>query len=295
MSAITGNTSTHGPESVFIGNESPYIDVLDKHSRLQLIVADRLGRKAREFFGSAFDYAKENNIDLMSAKEYISHPAPVDLIVVSGYPKLIPPRLIKHPRIAIINIHQSFLPAYRGKHPLNWVIINGEKYAGITIHHINEKFDDGRIICQERVKINKTHTVMDIHWKTVAKGKVLLRRILKMIGRKELKGFRQDMTKASYYPPRTPREGRIVWHESAEQIINRVRALVEPYPGAYFYYKRNRIVIDSAEVIDIKTPGRGIGKPFVSGKHCVVRTGKGFVKITGIRNQNIDLLKLVGA
>ena len=60
--------------------------------------------------------------------------------------KLIPKKIINHPRMGIINIHQSLLPAYKGRHPLNWAIINGEKYTGVTIHKINEAYDDGEII-----------------------------------------------------------------------------------------------------------------------------------------------------
>ena len=57
--------------------------------------------------------------------DFIRSPKRADIIVVSGYAKRIPRKVIDSARVATVNIHQSLLPTYRGRHPLNWAIIKG--------------------------------------------------------------------------------------------------------------------------------------------------------------------------
>ena len=82
----------------------------------------------------------------------------IDLIILSGFLKLVHKDIIYHFDKKIINIHPSLLPLYGGKgmYGMNVhkkVIENGEKYSGISIHYVNEKYDDGDIIIQQKQKI----------------------------------------------------------------------------------------------------------------------------------------------
>lgn len=280
-------------KTTFIGNESPFLEVLKKNSDLRVIVCERVSSGTKKYFGSSYDYAKKNNIQIMSPENYFSNPVAADLIIVSGYPKLIPPKVIAHPKTGIINIHQSLLPAYRGRHPLNWAIINGEKYTGITIHHINNKFDGGNIICQEKVSVDKDDTIMDVYNKTVIKGKIMLKKVLNMACTKSFNGIRQGSESASYYPPRSPKDGKIDWNDNAVKIKNLVRALTVPYPGAYFYYKGKKIIIDEAEFTGNCQNEYEAGKPFILKGAVIIKTGKGFLKILKIRNKNLNLHSLI--
>ncbi len=269
------------------------MEVLKKHSNLHIIVCERVNNKTKKHFGSSYDYARKNNIQIISPVNYFSNPVATDLIIVSGYPKLIPPKVIAHPKIGIINIHQSLLPAYRGRHPLNWAIINGEKYTGITIHHINKKFDGGNIICQEKVSVDKDDTIMDVYNKTVAKGNKMLKKVFKMACTKSFNGNRQDSESASYYPPRSPKDGKIDWNNSAVKIKNLIRALTMPYPGAFFNYERKKIIIDKAEIMGNCRNGYEAGKPFILKGAVIIKTGKGSLKILKIRNKNLNLHSLI--
>ena len=153
------------------------LDVLNKFTQLALIVCKPLRGNGRKYFGSAHRFARENQIPVSAPEVYMSNQVAADVIVVSGYPKRIPKGIIHSARIAAINIHQSLLPAYRGRHPLNWAIINGETLTGVTLHYLNERFDDGKIIKQESVKIEKNDTIMDVYQKTAKKGQKLLQMI----------------------------------------------------------------------------------------------------------------------
>ncbi len=84
-----------------------------------------------------------------------------DLVVLAGFLWLIPEDLIR--TFPIINIHPALLPQYGGKsmyghHVHEAVIRNGEKYSGITIHYVNEKYDDGAIIFQARCCVEPNDT-----------------------------------------------------------------------------------------------------------------------------------------
>ena len=85
-----------------------------------------------------------------------------DLIILAGYLKKIPPKLIK-----IINIHPSLLPKYGGKgmygdNVHNQVLFNNEKETGITIHYVNEKYDRGEVIFQKKINLQKDETLNTI-------------------------------------------------------------------------------------------------------------------------------------
>lgn len=270
----------------FLGNESPYLQVIKDQAFLHLVVCEKVSWKVKKYFGSSYDFARRNRIQIMEPHVYVNNPIVTDLIIVSGYPKLIPPKIINHPKIGIVNIHQSLLPAYGGRHPLNWAIINGEKYTGITIHHVNEKFDDGKIIFQERVKIGSEDTIMDVYYKTVEKGKKLLRKLLSTIIKDGINGLVQNKQPGSYFPPRIPKDGRINWKEPAIKIKNLVRALVEPYPGAYFYYKGWKIILENVRVVDNRSIAADIGKPILSNGKVLVKTGSGTLEILKTRNSN---------
>lgn len=87
----------------------------------------------------------------------------IDLIVLAGFLWLIPPELIGRFPDRIINIHPALLPKYGGKgmygrHVHEAVIANGEKESGISIHYVNEIYDDGKIILQEKCEVKPDDT-----------------------------------------------------------------------------------------------------------------------------------------
>ncbi len=85
----------------------------------------------------------------------------INLVVLAGFLWLVPEKMVQ--KFKIINIHPALLPQYGGKNMYGMkvhkaIIENKEPYSGITIHRVNEKYDDGEIIFQARCKINQTDT-----------------------------------------------------------------------------------------------------------------------------------------
>ncbi len=90
-----------------------------------------------------------------------------DLIVLAGYMKLIPEKVIKKFRNRIINIHPALLPKYGGKGMygmnVHKAVFNAkEKISGVTIHLVNEKYDEGKIIFQKEIDISNCKSPEEI-------------------------------------------------------------------------------------------------------------------------------------
>jgi len=84
----------------------------------------------------------------------------IDLILLLGYMKKIPNLIIKKYQNKIINIHPSLLPQYGGSgmygiHVHKSIILNQEKYSGVSLHLVNEEYDQGHIISQLKIPVNK--------------------------------------------------------------------------------------------------------------------------------------------
>lgn len=96
--------------------------------------------------------------------------AKIDLIVLAGFLKKIPEKIIEAFPNRIINIHPSLLPDYGGKgmYGMNVhraVIENEDEESGITVHYVNEEFDEGEIIFQESVEVDIDDTPEDLAYK----------------------------------------------------------------------------------------------------------------------------------
>ena len=114
--------------------------------------------------------AQDNGILLhITSREFLSQKKEVlglltkleiDLIVLAGFLKKIPALIIKKYKNRIINIHPALLPKYGGKGMYGSkvhkaVIENGDAFTGISIHYVNEKYDEGKIILQKKVRVEK--------------------------------------------------------------------------------------------------------------------------------------------
>ncbi len=82
-----------------------------------------------------------------------------DIAVVCSYNKLFPPEFLALTKDGFLNIHPSLLPEYRGGNPYSHVIINNEKETGVTLHFMNERFDEGDIVSQYKVNVEKFDTM----------------------------------------------------------------------------------------------------------------------------------------
>jgi methionyl-tRNA formyltransferase len=131
-----------------------------------------------------------------------------------------------------LNMHGSLLPKYRGRVPVNWAIIRGEKETGATLHYMLEKPDAGDIVAQTAVPILPDDTAKEVFDKVTVAAELTLDRVLPALIAGNAPRTPQDAARASYFGARKPEDGAIDWSQSASAIHNLVRALAPPYPGA---------------------------------------------------------------
>ena len=184
-------------------------------------------------------YAKENKIPILQPNNLkendfinkIKSYKP-DLIVVVAF-RMLPEILWKISKYGTINVHASLLPEYRGAAPINWSIINGEKYTGVSTFFINNKIDTGEIIDQSKITINNDETAGDIHDKLMELGGALLvKSIDKIFSSEKIVTQNQLDFKPNNSAPKLNKTNcKINWGDSSEKIYNKIRGL-SPYPGA---------------------------------------------------------------
>ena len=183
-----------------------------------------------------------------------------DLAISGGFPYLFKERHLKLLKYGIINCHAGILPKYRGGSPLNWQIINNEKYFGITTLLVNKKIDGGDIINEKKFILRKNYKIMDLH-KIVNKEFPFLveKSIFKLINKKKLK--KQKNTK-SYFKQRSNEDSFLDFkNKEYIEIFNFVRALQKPYPKPYFFFQNKKVLISKIKKIQLKLkPGEIIKK-----------------------------------
>ena len=176
-------------------------------------------------------YQPENLKDISFRKKLINLKA--DIFIVVAF-RMLPKTIWEIPFYGSINLHGSLLPEYRGAAPINWSIINGEKLTGVTTFIIDEKIDTGKILLQEKIKINECDNAGIIHDKLMILGSKLVIKTLDGINENKLKPKIQDASedKLKFAPKLNRDNTRIDWDKSSQIIIHLILGL-SPYPAAW--------------------------------------------------------------
>jgi methionyl-tRNA formyltransferase len=147
------------------------------------------------------------------------------------------------------NMHGSLLPKYRGRVPVNWAIIYGEKQTGATLHRMTEKPDAGALLGQQPVPILPDDTAKEVFDKVTVAAECVLVNLLPGIVDGSAREFPNALAEGSYFSGRTAEDGRIDFAKSASSVYNLIRAVAPPYyPGAFFDIGERRIVIEEARL-----------------------------------------------
>ena len=146
---------------------------------------------------------------------------------------MIPTRVLALAPRGAFNLHGSLLPRYRGRAPVNWVLVNGETETGVSLHAMVAMADAGDLVGQERVTIAFGDTAFTLYGTLEAAAATLLDRALPRLRDGLAPLSPMDLAGGSYCGGRTPEDGRFEWDWSAERIYNLVRAVTHPYPGAF--------------------------------------------------------------
>jgi methionyl-tRNA formyltransferase len=201
------------------------------------------------------------------------------------YRNLLPEAVLRTAPLGAYNLHGSLLPAYRGRAPVNWMLVNGEREAGVTLHHMVARADAGDIVGQRSIAIDDNDTALTLYRKLVPLSVALLTEMHPLIVAGRAPRRAQDLSRGSYFGRRRPEDGRIDWRWPARRIFNLVRAVTHPYPGACCSFGGRKLFVwesrIAAETGRRGAPGEIVGIMSTAGGGAVeVAAGEGSLLIT---------------
>ena len=168
-----------------------------------------------------------------------------DIFVSMSYNQIFKNDLIKLMKKKIINCHAGALPYYRGRSPINWALINGEKKLGITTHFVNSKIDQGDILDQKFVKIKRNDNFKTILEKCYIVCPMQIIKVLKKFKNNLIVPVKQSSIsiKGSYYFKRKEGDEVIDFNSNYNNLRNFIKALVQPSIGATFFYDKIPFIV----------------------------------------------------
>ena len=172
-----------------------------------------------------------------------------DVVIVVAYGKILPKDFLEFAKYGCINIHGSILPKYRGAAPIQWSVLDGEEYAGVTSMQMNEGLDTGDILLVEKTKIEPDETSGDLYERLTVLGANVLLKTLDAVKSGSLTPVKQDDSKSSYAKMLDKSLSKINWNLSSEKVHNTIRGL-DPWPVALTVFEGKNLKLFRSSVLD---------------------------------------------
>ncbi|HEX4332636.1 MAG TPA: formyltransferase [Usitatibacter sp.] len=209
------------------------------------------------WFGSVEKLARARDIEVATPAdpnigEFVERLQSIspDFIFSFYYRFMLSPEVLATAMVGAYNMHGSLLPKYRGRVPVNWAVLRGERTTGATLHEMVEKPDAGRIVDQMAVPILPDDRAVDVFRKVTVAAEVVLDRSLPALLDGTAALTVQDLSRGGYFRGRKTDDGRIDWTKGAREIHDLVRAVAPPYPGAFTLLDGARVRILATRVLD---------------------------------------------
>jgi len=213
--------------------------LLSAKIEVSLVVTVMDDPRENRWFASVADTAREYGLPLAmpddangaELAERVAQLQP-DFIFSFYYRSMLDAALLRSARRGALNMHGSLLPKYRGRAPVNWAILNGERETGATLHFMVERADAGDIVDQLAVPILDDDDAREVFGKVTAAAEIVLARSLPGLVAGDAPRRPQLIEPGQYFGRRRPEDGRIDWSQPAARIHDLVRAVAPPFPGA---------------------------------------------------------------
>ena len=237
---------------------------------------DSLAERARSV-GVTVHYPESMKVPAML--ELVASYEP-DFIFSFYFRFMIPPDILSLARLGALNLHGSLLPKYRGRAPVNWVLVNGEKETGVSLHYMVTKPDAGNLVDQEAVAIAFEETPLTLYRKMEDAAARVLDRSLPLLMEGRAPSIPLDLTRGSYYGGRRPEDGLLDWQWPALKLYYLIRGVTHPYPGAFTHFRGKKLLVWWGLPEEKPTgapPGTVVS---ATAEGLVVSTGEGSLRIT---------------
>ena len=215
-----------------------------------------------------------------------------DVIVVVAFGQLLPKSIIDMPRLGCINVHASLLPKYRGASPIQWAVIDGCEYSGVTTMKMDEGLDTGDILLVDKVKLDKKETGGSLFDRLSIVGAKLLIKTLEGLETGSIIPEKQNEAESSYVKMLKKSMGELDFTKSARQIECLIRGL-NPWPSAFTHLNGKMLKIWDADVVndsDDIINNNNVSKECEAGTVCyvdkktfIIKCGKDYLKVNELQ------------
>ena len=210
--------------------------------------------------GDVIGTANDNNIEcystddytLKSCKEFFENNE-FDIGISYGWQRLIPNSILGKFKHGVFGTHASplGLPYGKGRSPLNWSIIRGFKQVYFNLFKYEVKADSGMIYSTTKFEINDWDTIESIKIKDLMVTKNQVGSLIADYKNGNIKLFPQkDNIEETFFPKRSPKDGKIDLTSSVRDIHNLIRGVTKPFPGAFLMCDDMKVTLWDAVPFD---------------------------------------------
>ncbi|WP_256558450.1 methionyl-tRNA formyltransferase [Salinilacihabitans rarus] len=170
-----------------------------------------------------------------------------DLLIVNGWQRLIPESILETATYGALGNHGSAygLPKGRGRSPLNWSLIEDRDRFLLSVIRLDPGADSGDVVTTRKFDVTDHDTIRTLYYKVTMALEEMLLEVIDPILRGEW-SFEPQEGEPTYYPKRNPEDGEIHWGDGTAEIYDLVRAVADPYPGAFTFHEGERVMIREA-------------------------------------------------
>jgi methionyl-tRNA formyltransferase len=249
---------------------------------VRLVVTHEDDPSENVWFGSVAALARRHGLAVVTTDD-ASRPdvvagvraAAPDFLFSFYFRRMIAPDVLAIAPRGAFNMHGSLLPNYRGRVPVNWAVLRGERATGATLHEMVAKPDAGRIVDQASVPILPNDTAGEVFAKVTVAAEIVLDRALPKLVDGSARLVTQDLAQGSYFTGRRPEDGRLDFAQPARALHDLVRAVAPPYPGTFADVGGHRLRILRTWWRGETTTERGRPALVIDGERLLLRATDG--------------------
>lgn len=206
-----------------------------------------------------------------------------EAVIVAAFGHILREPLLSGPKYGCINVHGSLLPRWRGVSPVQYSILHGDTWSGVTIMRMDAGVDTGPILGVRPVAIGPEDTAGELLDRLAGQGADLLLDVLRALPTGQVALETQHEVDAVYAPKLTRALSALRWDRDVVTVHNQVRAL-QPWPGCATYLGERLLKVTAARPLSLNTAQREPGTVLSVGPQgVVVACGTGALLLTGLQ------------
>ncbi|MBR1571770.1 MAG: methionyl-tRNA formyltransferase [Lachnospiraceae bacterium] len=155
-----------------------------------------------------------------------------DVFVVAAFGQILPKAILDMPRLGCVNVHASLLPKYRGAAPIQWAVINGDKFSGVTTMQMGVGLDDGDMLLKEEVELAADETGGSLFDRLAIVGGKLCVKTIEGLDAGTVNAISQNEDEATHVGMIKKSMGAMDFEKTAVELERLIRGL-NPWPSAY--------------------------------------------------------------